>query len=245
MNEMMNQMQPLNTGNYRKIVVLTGAGVSAASGLSTFRGADGKWQHELLAVSDGRRIPEMLPEMWVAYGKARRGLQGVKPNAGHIALANWQAKWGDSRQITLVTQNVDGLHQLAGSTGVVEIHGSLNETRCSNPDCESKPFLDLEIHETVPICPHCGASQRPNVVLFHEGLPLDASTQVRRALCDCDLFLSIGTSGVVAPASNFVRAANYVGARTIYLNLSKLEGDSPFAENIIGRAEEVLPEFLD
>lgn len=238
-------MQPLDTRNYHHIVVLTGAGVSAASGLSTFRGADGKWQHELLAVSDGRRIPEMLPEMWVAYGKAQRGLQGVQPNAGHLALANWQRKWGDSRQITLVTQNVDGLHQLAGSQGVIEIHGSLNETRCSNPDCTSEPFLDLEIHESVPVCPHCGAPQRPNVVLFHEGLPLDASTRVRRALRDCDLFLSIGTSGVVAPASGFVRAAQYVGARTIYLNLSPLEGESPFGENIVGRAEEVLPVFLD
>lgn len=237
-------MTPLDTQNYRNIVVLTGAGVSAASGLSTFRGADGKWQHELLAVSDGRRIPEMLPEMWVAYGKARRGLQGVKPNAGHLALANWQRKWGDSRQITLVTQNVDGLHQLAGSQDVIEIHGSLNETRCSNPDCASPPFLDLEIHENVPVCPHCGAWQRPNIVLFHESLPLDASTRVRRALRDCDLFLSIGTSGVVAPASGFVRAASYVGARTIYLNLSKLEGDSPFGETIIGRAEEVLLVFL-
>ncbi len=238
-------MRPLDTRNYQNIVVLTGAGTSVASGLSTFRGADGKWQHELLAVSDGRRIPEMLPEMWVAYGRARRGLQGIEPNAAHFALAKWQHKWGNSRRITLVTQNVDGLHQKAGSPDVIEIHGSLVETRCTNPDCTSEPFHDLTTPEVVPICPVCGAPLRPNVVLFHEALPLNAITRVRRALRDCDLFLSIGTSGVVAPASEFVRGATYVEARTIYLNLSPLQGDSPFEESVLGRAEEVLPEFLD
>lgn len=237
-------MRPLDTQNYHHIVVLTGAGVSAASGLSTFRGPDGKWQHELLAVSDGRRILEMLPEVWRAYGKARAGLRDVEPNAAHFALAKWGQKWGDSRQITLVTQNVDGLHQKAGSGDVIEIHGSLLETRCTDPDCVSKPFFDLEIPESVPLCTLCGAPLRPNITLFHEALPLDALTRVKRALRDCDLFLSIGTSGVVAPASDFVRAASYAGARTIYLNLTPLEGESPFGESILGRAEEILPEFL-
>ncbi len=238
-------MKPLQTENYRRIVVLTGAGVSAASGLSTFRGPDGKWQHELLAVSDGRRIPELLPEMWRLYGKARAGLEGVVPNAAHFALAQWQCKWDDSRQITLVTQNVDGLHQKAGSPDVTEIHGSLLETRCTNSECDSRPFLDLEIPESVPLCAVCGSFLRPNITLFHEALPLDAITRVKRALRDCDLFLSIGTSGVVSPASDFVRGAAYAGARTIYLNLTPLEAASPFEENIVGRAEEILPDFMD
>ncbi len=237
-------MKPLQTQNYRNIVVLTGAGVSAASGLSTFRGPDGKWQHELLAVSDGRRVMEMLPEMWRAYGKARANLSGVQPNAAHLALANWQRKWGAERQITLVTQNVDGLHQKAGSSDVTEIHGSLLESRCTNPHCQSKPFSDPEIPQTVPMCRVCGAPLRPNITLFHEALPLDAITRVKRALRDCDLFLSIGTSGVVSPASDFVRGAVYAGARTIYLNLTPLDGPSPFAENLVGRAEEILPDFL-
>ncbi|HEX8463674.1 MAG TPA: Sir2 family NAD-dependent protein deacetylase [Abditibacterium sp.] len=238
-------MQPLNTQNYRQIVVLTGAGVSAASGLSTFRGPDGKWQHELLAVSDGRRIPELLPEMWRAYGKARRGLIGVEPNAAHLALANWQRKWSSSRKITLVTQNVDGLHQKAGSDDVVEIHGSLLETRCTNSNCESKPFLDLEIPDSVPLCALCGSPLRPNITLFHEALPLDAIMTVKRALRDCDLFLSIGTSGVVSPASEFVRGAALAGARTIYLNLTELDSPPAFEETISGRAEEILPLWLD
>jgi NAD-dependent deacetylase len=240
-----SKMKPLQTQNYRNIVVLTGAGVSAASGLSTFRGPDGKWAHELLAVSDGRRVMEMLPEMWRAYGKARAGLRGVEPNAAHLALANWQIKWGESRQITLVTQNVDGLHQKAGSRDVTEIHGSLHESRCTNSDCDSQPFFDSQIPENVPLCAVCGAPLRPNITLFHEALPLDAITRVKRALRDCDLFLAVGTSGVVSPASDFVRGAKYAGARTIYLNLSPLEGNSPFDENIIGRAEEILPHWLD
>ncbi len=238
-------MKPLLTQNYKNIVVLTGAGVSAASGLSTFRGPDGKWQHELLAVSDGRRIPELLPEMWRLYGKARAGLRGVEPNAAHFALAKWQRKWNDGRRITLVTQNVDGLHQRAGSPDVTEIHGSLLETRCTNPDCASEPFLDLEIPTEVPLCSVCGHPLRPNITLFHEALPLDAITRVKRALRDCDLFLSIGTSGVVSPASDFVRGAAYAGARTIYCNLTPLDVTSPFEENLIGRAEEILPQWLD
>jgi NAD-dependent deacetylase len=238
-------MRPLETQNYRNIIILTGAGVSAASGLSTFRGPDGKWAHELLAVSDGRRVLEMLPEMWQAYGKARGGLVNVQPNAAHFALAEWQKKWGDSRNITLVTQNVDGLHQKAGSTDVSEIHGSLQETRCTNPECPSKPFFDLTIPTDVPHCPVCGSPFRPNVVLFHEPLPLEALHRVKKALRDCDLFIAIGTSGVVAPASDFVRGAAYAGARTIYFNLTPLEGHSPFQENYVGRAEETLPVWLD
>lgn len=238
-------MRPLDTRNYRNIVVLTGAGVSAASGLSTFRGPDGKWQHELLAVSDGRRVMEMLPEMWRLYGKARAGLCGVEPNAAHLALAKWQVKWGDSRQITLVTQNVDGLHQRAGSKDVIEIHGSLLETRCTDPNCVSEAFFDLEIPDSIPHCAVCAAPLRPNITLFHESLPPLAISRVKRALRDCDLFLSIGTSGVVAPASDFVRGAALVGARTIYLNLTPLEIESAFEETIIGRAEEILPAWLD
>lgn len=237
-------MKPLETQNYHHIVVLTGAGVSAASGLSTFRGPDGKWRHELLAVSDGRQLPAMLPEMWRAYGKARAALAGVQPNAAHLALARWQRQWGDSRQITLVTQNVDGLHQKAGSPDVIEIHGSLLETACTNRECPSKPFLDPTIPTKVPHCTVCGWPLRLNITLFHEPLPANALQRVKTALRDCDLFVSIGTSGVVAPASDFVRAAAHAGARTINFNLTPLEVASPFAENYSGRAEEILPEWL-
>jgi NAD-dependent deacetylase len=238
-------MIPLNTHNYSHIVVLTGAGVSAASGLSTFRGPDGQWKHELLAVSDGRRIPELLPQMWEAYGKARQALPRFEPNAAHLALARWQQEWGGSRSITLVTQNVDGLHQKAGSQGVIEIHGSLLETRCSNPACPSEPFFDAAIYDEVPACPVCGSPLRPNIVLFHEPLPARAIERVKEALGECDLFISIGTSGVVAPASDFVRAAARAGARTVSINLAANAENSPFDEGIVGPAEEVLPQWLD
>jgi NAD-dependent deacetylase len=187
----------------------------------------------------------MLPEMWRLYGKARGALAGVEPNAAHLALARWQKQWGDSRQITLVTQNVDGLHQKAGSPDVIEIHGSLLETSCTNRDCPSKPFHDTTVPTEVPQCSVCGSPLRPHITLFHEPLPLEALHRVKKALRDCDLFISIGTSGVVAPASDFVRGATYAGARTIYFNLTALEGHSPFQENYSGRAEEILPEWLD
>jgi NAD-dependent deacetylase len=238
-------MKLLDTQNYRNIVVLTGAGVSAASGLSTFRGPDGKWKHDLLAVSDGRQIPAMLPQMWATYGKARAALPNFEPNAAHLALARWQTKWSDSREITLVTQNVDGLHQKAGATDVIEIHGSLRETRCTNPECTSKPFLDPLVYEEVPHCQVCDAPLRPNIVLFHEALPVEALHRVKRALRECDLFISVGTSGVVSPAADFVRTATYVGARTVYVNLTPLEGESPFQETVLGRAEEILPQWLE
>lgn len=238
-------MIPLNTHNYSHIVVLTGAGVSAASGLSTFRGPDGQWKHELLAVSDGRRIPELLPQMWEAYSKGRRALPQFEPNPAHFALARWQREWGDSRSITLVTQNVDGLHQKAGSQNVIEIHGSLQETRCTNPTCPSEPFFDAEGHDEVPLCPVCGSQLRPNIILFHEPLPVRAIAKVKAALAECDLFISIGTSGVVAPASDFVRAAARVGARTVSIDLGEPREGSPFDEAIVGAAEEVLPQWLD
>ncbi|RYG60565.1 NAD-dependent deacylase [bacterium] len=238
-------MSPLNTHNYHNIVVLTGAGVSAGSGLSTFRGPDGKWKNELLEASDGRRVMELLPKMWEGYSKARQALPNFEPNEAHYALARWQQEWGSSRSITLLTQNVDGLHQKAGSTEVSELHGSLTETRCTNPDCPSEPFTDTKGYDHVPVCPVCGSPLRPNIVLFHEPLPVQHLQRAKNALREADLFISIGTSGIVAPASNFVVAAKQVGARTIYVNLAPLHTDSPFDEEIIGAAEEVLSSWLD
>lgn len=239
-------MKPIETQNYRRIVVLTGAGVSAASGIPTFRGPSGGLAAELLPVSDGRRVRELLPEMWRVYGRLRGGSLQAQPNAAHLALAKWQREWAGSAQITLVTQNVDGLHTLAGSRDVIEIHGSLLRSRCLNESCPNAAgFEDLVVPDGVPLCPICGTALRPDITLFNEQLPLEALHRTKRALRDCDLFLAVGTSGSVSPASDFVRSAVYAGARTILVNLTAQEVASPyFGETVLGKAEEVLPALL-
>lgn len=249
-------MQPIQTHNYHHIVVLSGAGVSQASGIPTFRGPQGQISEAYMRVADGDNIKTLLPEMWATHGAARGRLMKVAPNPAHITLANWEDKWRDGREITVVTQNVDGLHQLAGSQNVIEIHGSLRRSRCTNPDCKSTPFADDWVPsdefvenptwDAVPRCDACDAYLRPDITLFNEALPLDELQRVKSALRDCDLFLAVGTSGVVAPASEFVRGAAYNKARTILVNLTPMETRNPyFGEEYLGRAEEVLPQLLD
>ena len=251
-------MQPIQTQNYRNIVVLTGAGVSQASGIPTFRGPEGQISDAYMRVADGRNVATLLPEMWATHGAARGRLIKVAPNPSHVTLANWEDKWRQNnadREITVVTQNVDGLHQLAGSRNVIEIHGSLRRSRCTDDNCDSQPFVNSWVPseefvanptwEGVPRCPICDAYLRPDITLFNEALPIDELHRVKRALRDCDLFLAIGTSGVVSPASEFVRGAAYNQARTIMVNLTPMETPNPyFSEEYLGRAEEVLPKLL-
>ena len=249
-------MTSLQTQQYKHIVVLTGAGVSQASGIPTFRGPDGQLSAAYMRVADGNNVATLLPEMWATHGAARARLLQVAPNPAHITLANWEDKWREGREVTIVTQNVDGLHQLAGSRDVIEIHGSLRRSRCTNADCTSQPFADswapseefvaAPTWKEVPRCAVCQSYLRPDITLFNEPLPLDELHRVKRALRACDLFLAIGTSGVVAPASEFVRGAAYNSARTIMVNLTPMETRNPyFGEEYLGRAEEVLPQLLD
>ena len=249
-------MESIQTQNYRNIVVLTGAGVSQASGIPTFRGPEGQISEAYMRVADGNNVATLLPEMWATHGAARGRLMRVAPNTAHITLADWEDKWRDGREITVVTQNVDGLHQLAGSGNVIEIHGSLRRSRCTNPDCDSQPFFDSWVPsdefvanptwEEVPRCRVCDACLRPDITLFNEALPLDELHRVKRALRECDLFLAVGTSGAVAPASEFVRGAAYNKARTIMVNLTPMETRNPyFGEEYLGRAEAILPQLLD
>ena len=239
-------MNALKFQDHRQIVVLTGAGVSAASGIPTFRGPSGGLAAELLPVSDGRRVRELLPQMWQVYGRLRAGSLTARPNEAHFALAQWQQKWQDSAQITVVTQNVDGLHTRAGSENVVEIHGSLLRSRCLNDACPNAlGFEDSTVPDEVPLCSLCGDALRPDIVLFNEALPWEGLHRVKRGLRFCELFLAVGTSGTVSPASDFVRAAFDAGARTVFVNLTPLEVASPyFGETILGRAEELLPVLL-
>jgi NAD-dependent deacetylase len=198
----------------RRVTVLTGAGVSAASGVPTFRGAGGLWksrQAQQLAT------PEAFAEdpglVWEWYAWRREVIAACRPNAAHEVIALWSERPG----FTLVTQNVDGLHERAGTRGVVRYHGSIWRLRCWN-GCGTPEWEDLSVPLAVlpPRC-HCGALARPAVVWFGEPIPPEASRAADAATA-CDIFLSIGTSSLVYPAAGLVSAARAHGAFTVEVN---------------------------
>ena len=237
----------LDLSSYQHIVVLTGAGISAESGLRTYRGPGGVWdEHQVAEYSNARALAQNPAATWQLFGGLRADIGQAEPNAGHRALAQAEARLRPDQNFLIVTQNVDELHQRAGSRRVANLHGTLLKTRCSNPACKLEPFDDAQAHQdAVPLCPLCGAALRPDVVLFDEELPALAMWETKRALRDCDLFLAIGTSGNVSPASNFVRSAEYAGARTVFINLEPLVPPNPaFQETHLGRAGELLPALL-
>jgi NAD-dependent deacetylase len=228
--------------SYRHIVVLTGAGVSVASGLPTYRGAGGLWNSvDVDSHATATAIAADPSRVWAFFAEIRRQIAGARPNAAHLALAQVEHRLRADQSLTVITQNVDGLHSLAGSTRVIELHGTLRRSRCTG--CTYARAEDLAAcPDTCPACPLCGVGLRPDIVLFEEPLPVRPEWDCKMALRDCDLFIAVGTSGTVSPASNFVRSAEYMGARTIYVNLEPMHPKNPaFREEYLGRAEELLP----
>ena len=239
----MNTISSLGIGTkFQRAVILTGAGVSVASGLPTYRGPGGLWENEELAkIVSAESIPHRLPDLWRLYSERRKTALSVGPNAAHTAISDAQKRWPG--QVTLITQNVDNLHQRAGSESVIELHGSGFRTRCTA--CDLPPFPDETVYETVPLCPTCQSPLRPDVVLFGETLDDAVVRRAKTALRQCDLFLAVGTSGVVWPAASLVVDANFAGARCIFVNREPLDPPSPyFHDEFLGRAEELLPVLL-
>lgn len=226
----------------RSIVVLTGAGISAESGLGTFRDKDGLWtKYDLneVATPEGfSRNPALVHDF---YNARRRNLIEAQPNAAHAALARLEQAWdGD---FLLITQNVDDLHERAGSRRVLHMHGELRKVRCGMCSFVGTWDGDLGLDTA---CPSCSATQgmRPHVVWFGE-MPLDMD-EIYAALDGCDLFLSIGTSGQVYPAAGFVAELRRAGrAHTVELNLDPSDGHSLFAERIYGPATRIVPEYVE
>jgi len=244
-----NEAPRIRLGDYRNIVILTGAGVSVASGIRPYRGPDGLWNDEtLVRLSEIGTFRADPLGVWQHWWKMRELGLNAKPNTAHTALAEAEASLAPGTRFTLVTQNVDGLHTAAGSRSVVEYHGSGMRSRCSNPDCSLPPFRDPQCSgDTVPLCPRCGSPLRPDIVLFGEEIPRAAALTVEDALDACELFIAVGTSGTVWPAAMFVNVAGSRGARTVYINLQPLEslgGSGSFDEVYIGPAEELLPRML-
>jgi NAD-dependent deacetylase len=224
------------------IVVLTGAGISRESGLHTFRDADGIWaRHRIEDVATPEAFARDPEAVHAFYNARRRGLLDVaiQPNAAHRALADLEQRW--SGPVLLVTQNIDDLHERAGSRNLIHMHGEILKARCTA--CGSvQPWRDdLSTDLPCPACANAGG-MRPDVVWFGE-MPL-AMDRIYAALADVELFISIGTSGAVYPAAGFVAEARAVGAHTVELNLEPSEGAQHFAEARHGPASEIVPAYV-
>ena len=227
----------------RRIFILTGAGVSAESGLSTFRDKDGIWARysleEVASVEGYRRDPAKVLDF---YNLRRANLAGVQPNAAHHALAALETAWdAHGGEVTLCTQNVDDLHERAGSRRLIHMHGELTKTRCD--DCETVTLADGELSVLLG-CEACGhiGGLRPHVVWFGE-MPLDME-RIGAALLTADLFVSIGTSGAVYPAAGFVQEARRAGMRTMEINLEPSSNAGQFDAARYGKASVEVPAWV-
>jgi NAD-dependent deacetylase len=227
------------------VVILTGAGISAASGLPTYRGPGGLWNTDpSLAATLHAGVDPVL--LWRAVAPMALAVRAAAPSLAHLALARYEAQLHEQGgTVTVITQNIDGLHTRAGSQRVIELHGALGRRRCSREGCDLPAFAAEDSPPEPPPCPRCGAPLRPAVVLFGEPLGADEEVGAKRAMRGCDLFLAIGTSGTVSPASNLVRSAEFEGARTLLVNLTPMTPANPaFDREILGPADEIIPALL-
>jgi NAD-dependent deacetylase len=225
----------------RSIVILTGAGISAESGVATFRDSDGIWakvDYRDVATPEGfARNPARVHEF---YNTRRRGMAAVKPNAAHLALAKLEREFPG--EFLLVTQNIDDLHEQAGSRKLIHMHGELGKALCAGCGARREWRGDLSVELGCEACGEAGG-MRPDVVWFGE-FPYRMN-EIGEVLSRCDLFVSIGTSGTVYPAAGFVAEARAAGAETVELNLEPSDGHSLFSERRYGSATELVPVFVE
>jgi NAD-dependent deacetylase len=223
-----------------RVFVLTGAGISAESGIPTYRDSDGLWRNyrfeEVASPEAWRRDPQLV---WEYYSMRRRTTSGARANPGHLSLANLERELGE--RLFLCTQNVDRLHEDAGSKNVVHMHGELFKSRCE--DCDRAPFADVKVYEPpeeIPRC-GCGGKIRPHICWFGE-MPFHLDLIFQR-LEASTIFLAIGTSGVVQPAASFV--SNAPGCmQTIYVGVEEPANRFAFNECYLGKAGSLLPDFF-
>lgn len=225
------------------VVVLTGAGISAESGIRTFRASDGLWEdHKIdnVATPEGFEAnPELVQKF---YNDRRRQLfqSGIQPNDAHKALAKLEGILGN--KFLLVTQNVDNLHERAGNLRVIHMHGELLKVRCTVSGKVTEWRGDLTVNDGCSCC-LTPQSMRPHIVWFGE-MPIEMAT-ISQAIAEADYFIAIGTSGNVYPAAGFVRSARLYGAHTVELNLEPSQVGSAFAEKHYGLASKVVPDFIE
>ena len=225
----------------RHIVALTGSGISAESGIPTFRDAQtGLWEQynpqDLATPEAFLQDPKLV---WDWYRWRRKLVLECEPNAAHEALASLATL---ANSFTLITQNVDGLHQRAGSMSVIEFHGNLFDDRCF---VERALVESARLVDDVPTCPTCGGLLRPGVVWFGETIPPAAMNDASAAVADCDVFLSIGTSSLVWPAAGFAEEAKRRGAVTVEVNPNATPMSASFDYRLAGNAAHVVPELVN
>jgi NAD-dependent deacetylase len=229
---------PLDVGSPRRVFVLTGAGVSAESGVRTFRDAGGLWeQHRVEEVASPEGWAADPGMVWRFYSERRQKARGVAPNAAHAALARLEQTIGD--RLYLCTQNVDPLHERAGSRRVVHMHGELLKSRCERE--HEPPFDDAGEYmdeASIPRC-RCGGRIRPHICWFGE-MPFEMDA-ILQALASCDVFITIGSSGAVYPAAGFADRARRNGSRTIYVGPERPDNVDAFDECRLGKAGDVVP----
>ncbi len=227
-----------------RVCVLTGAGVSAESGIPTFRAATGLWEgHRIEDVASPEGFERDPVLVWQFYNARRANAHVAQPNPGHFALAAFEQRWGT--QFTLVTQNVDGLHFVAGNRNVLELHGSLRRTRCTS--CRAVDVCGLEPLGDTPLCSCCRGLLRPDIVWFGEALPAAVWKSAETAASQCDVLLVVGTSAVVHPAASLVPIAKdsrTPGARVIEVNLVPTEASQLADLGLYGPAGTVLPALV-
>lgn len=226
---------------YNNIFILTGAGISAESGLATFRSANGLWNNhkveDVASVEGFARNPALVHDF---YNNLKMEIQSAEPNAAHKAITKLQRESGAI--VNVFTQNVDTLHEKAGNQNVYHIHGQVNQAVCMNCGRILETWGDVD---TETVCPHCEVMgmMKPNIVFFGENLL--CMDKVEKYLRQCDLFVSIGTSGVVFPAAGFVQTAKYYGAETIEFTLETTANNYLFDRHVFGRAGDTFPAYVD
>src|SRR5437667_2116263 len=224
------------------VLVLTGAGVSAESGVPTFRGGGNTavWKGmPFEVISSAAMLERDLPAVWEWFNYRRNLLAQLKPNAAHTTITGWQDRFPD---LSVVTQNIDGLHQAAGSRDVIELHGNVWRARCF--DCDARYNLnELSCDEAVPACFDCGGNLRPDVVLFGEMLPAGAFGAAEMKARTCELCFVVGTSAVVYPAASIPEIAQGASAYVVEVNPERTPLSDFCDEVLTGKAGEILPLF--
>jgi NAD-dependent deacetylase len=223
------------------VCILTGAGISAESGVATFRGPEGLWSklkpEELANFDAFMRNPELV---WEWYSYRKQIIQEVKPNPAHYALARLEEL---VREFALVTQNIDNLHFRAGSKRVLELHGNIERSYCI--DCgKFTDGIEITAEKKVPKCSSCNGLIRPDVVWFGEMLPEGVFESAAKAASQCELFITIGTSAVVYPAAGLPLTARSHGAYVVEINTERTEISRSINETLIGKAGEILPQLV-
>ncbi len=225
----------------KKYVILTGAGISAESGIRTFRDSGGLWEdHDVEQVASPQGFQKNPKMVWQFYKDRYAQSLAVEPNVAHYALKDLEDNLQD--HFHLITQNVDGLHNRAGSKRIIEMHGSLSTAFCCACDA-NYPLTELDLTPDIPLCKNCGGSMRPDIVWFGE-IPYYLY-EIEQLLKECDVFIVIGTSGSVYPAAGFVMTAKLFGAHTIAVNLDRPDNLGFIDEMHQGLCTELLPPLVD